>query len=95
VLFSFIQAPTLQTVEGGAGVGTQWVLDHLKRQALDRHIEAVGEAGKKYFGADFGKSLRAIFCDSLEVTAESMYWTDDFLSEFQNAEVTTSLPISL
>jgi len=83
VLFSFIQAPTLQTVEGGAGVGTQWVLDHLKRQALDRHIEAVGEAGKKYFGDDFGKSLRAIFCDSLEVTAESMYWTDDFLEEFQ------------
>lgn len=83
VLFSFIQAPTLQTVEGGAGIGTQWVLDHLKRQALDQHIEAVGEAGKKYFGDDFGTSLRAIFCDSLEVTAGSMYWTDDFLAEFQ------------
>jgi hypothetical protein len=78
ILFSFIQAPTLQTVEGGAGVGTQWVLDHLKRAALDRQIEALGEVGKKYFGDDFGKSLRAIFCDSLEVTAESMFWTDDF-----------------
>jgi hypothetical protein len=96
VLFSFIQAPTLQNVEGGAGVGTQWVLDHLKRQALDQHIEAVGEAAKKYFGADFGKSLRAIFCDSLEVTAESMYWTDDFLSEFQKRrgyDLTPYLPL--
>jgi hypothetical protein len=96
VLFSFIQAPTLQTVEGGAGVGTQWVLDHLKREALQKHIEAVGEAGKKYFGADFGKSLRAIFCDSLEVTAESMFWTDDFLSEFQKRrgyDLTPYLPL--
>jgi hypothetical protein len=83
ILFSFIQGPTLQTVEGAAGVGTEWVLDHLKRKALDRHIEALGEEGKKYFGSDFGKSLRAIFCDSLEVTAESMYWTDDFLAEFK------------
>jgi hypothetical protein len=96
VLFSFIQAPTLQNVEGGAGIGTQWVLDHLKRKALDKHIEAVGEAGKKYFGADFGKSLRAIFCDSLEVSAESMYWTDDFLAEFQKRrgyDLTPYLPL--
>lgn len=96
VLLSFIQAPTLQTVEGGAGVGTQWVLDHLKREALQKHIEAVGEAGKKYFGADFGKSLRAIFCDSLEVTAESMFWTDDFLAEFQKRrgyDLTPYLPL--
>ncbi|MGB8833973.1 MAG: glycosyl hydrolase [Candidatus Sulfotelmatobacter sp.] len=96
VLFSFIQGPTLQTVEGGAGVGTQWVLDHLKRKALDQHIEAVGEASKKYFGEDFGKSLRAIFCDSLEVTAESMYWTDDFLMEFQKRrgyDLTPYLPL--
>jgi hypothetical protein len=96
ILFSFIQAPTLQTVEGGAGVGTQYVLDHLKREALDRHIQAVGEAGKKYFGDDFGKSLRAIFCDSLEVTAESMYWTDGFLAEFEKRrgyDLTPYLPL--
>ena len=96
ILFSFIQAPTLQTVEGGAGVGTQWVLDHLKRKALDQQIAAVGEASKKYFGDDFGKSLRAIFCDSLEVTAESMYWTDDFLAEFQKRrgyDLTPYLPL--
>jgi hypothetical protein len=96
ILFSFIQGPTLQTVEGAAGVGTEWVLDHLKRKALDRHIQALGEEGKKYFGDDFGKSLRAIFCDSLEVTAESMYWTDDFLAEFQKRrgyDLTPYLPL--
>ena len=96
LLFAFIQVPTLQTVEGGAGIGTQWVLDHLNRQALEQHISAVGEAGKKYFGADFGKSLRAIFCDSLEVLAESMYWTDDFLAEFRRRrgyDLTPYLPL--
>ncbi len=96
VLFSFIQVPTLQNVEGGAAIGTQWVLDHLKRQALQRHIEAVGEAGKQYFGEDFGKSLRAIFCDSLEVSAGSMYWTDGFLAEFQKRrgyDLTPYLPL--
>jgi hypothetical protein len=96
VLFSFIQAPTLQNVEGGAAIGTQWVLDHLKRQALQRHIDAVGEAGKQYFGDDFGKSLRAIFCDSLEVSAGSMYWTDGFLAEFQKRrgyDLTPYLPL--
>jgi len=83
LLFSFIQAPTRQAVTGGAGVGTQWVLDHLKRAALQRHIDAIGEHAKKYFGQDFGTSLRGIFCDSLEVTAQNMYWTDGFLGEFQ------------
>lgn len=96
LLFSFIQVPTRQPVEGGAGVGTQWVLDHLKRAALQKHIEAVGEQAKKYFGEDFGKSFRGIFCDSLEVTANNMYWTDGFLEEFQKRrgyDLTPYLPL--
>ena len=46
LLFSFIQVPTGQQVTGGAGAGTQYVLDHLSKAALQKHIDAIGEAGK-------------------------------------------------
>ncbi|HXW15261.1 MAG TPA: glycosyl hydrolase, partial [Terriglobia bacterium] len=96
LLFSFIQAPTGQQVVGGAGKGTQFVLDHLRKEALERHIKAVGEAGKKYFGNEYGRGLRAIFCDSLEVTADNFYWEDGFLTEFKNRrgyDLTPYLPL--
>lgn len=96
LLFSFIQGPTGQQVVGGAGKGTQFVLDHLSKAALQRHIDAIGEAGKKYYGDDYGKGLRAIFCDSLEVTANSVYWDDGFLAEFQKRrgyDLTPYLPL--
>ena len=96
LLFSFIQGPTGQQVIGGAGKGTQFVLDHMKREALQRHISAIGEAGRKYFGDEYGKGLRAIFCDSLEVTANNVYWEDGFLAEFQKRrgyDLTPYLPL--
>jgi hypothetical protein len=96
LLFSFIQGPTGQQVVGGAGKGTQFVLDHMRAAALERHIDAIGEAGKKYFGDEFGHGLRAIFCDSLEVTADGVYWNDDFLAEFQKRrgyDLTPYLPV--
>ncbi|MGA3328407.1 MAG: glycosyl hydrolase [Terriglobia bacterium] len=96
LLFSFIQVPTAQQVTGGAGVGPQYVLDHLSKAALQRHIDAVGEAGKKYYGDQYGKGLRAIFCDSLEVRGDNAYWTDDFLAEFQRLrgyDLTPYLPL--
>lgn len=96
LLFSFIQGPTGQQVVGGAGKGTQFVLDHMRREALQRQISAIGEAGKKYFGDEYGKGLRAIFCDSLEVTANYVYWEDGFLWEFHKRrgyDLTPYLPL--
>jgi hypothetical protein len=96
LLFSFIQAPTAQQVDGSAGEGTQYVLDHLSKAALQRHIDAIGEAGKKYYGDEYGKGLRAIFCDSLEVTAHNAYWTDGFLADFHRLrgyDLTPYLPL--
>ena len=96
LLFSFIQTPTGQQVTGGTGQGTQYVLDHLSQAALQKHIDAIGEAGKQYFGDEYGKGLRAIFCDSLEVRGFNSYWTDDFLAEFQKLrdyDLTPYLPL--
>ena len=96
LLFSFIQMPTAQQVTGGAGAGTQYVLDHLSKAALQKHIDAIGEAGKKYYGDEYGKGLRAIFCDSLEVQGYNAYWTDGFLDEFRKLrgyDLTPYLPL--
>ena len=96
LLFSFIQEPTGQQVTGGAGAGTQYVLDHLSKAALQKHIDAIGEAGKKYYGDQYGKGLRAIFCDSLEVQGYNAYWSDGFLAEFQRLrgyDLTPYLPL--
>jgi alpha-L-rhamnosidase/Glycosyl hydrolases family 2, sugar binding domain len=96
LLFSFIQVPTGQQVTGGAGAGTQYVLDHLSKAALQKHIDAIGEAGKKYYGEFYGKGLRAIFCDSLEVQGHNAYWTDGFLADFKRLrgyDLTPYLPL--
>jgi hypothetical protein len=96
LLFSLIQVPTAQQVTGGAEAGTQYVLDHLSKAALQKHIDAIGEAGKKYYGDQYGKGLRAIFCDSLEVVGDNAFWSDDFLAEFQKLrgyDLTPYLPL--
>ena len=79
------QAPTRQAVRVAALGDEGFVLDHLSRKALDRHIEVVGGAFKKVAGDEFGKTVRAIFCDSFEIhiPLQSYYWTDDYLEEFK------------
>lgn len=94
-VFAFKELPTGQTVVGGAGVGPQLVLDHMNKQAFDAYAQHVGGTAKQYDGQFFGKGMRAIFCDSLEVRAE-LYWSDNFLEEFRKRrgyDLTPFLPI--
>ena len=79
------QAPTRQAVRVAALGDEGFVLDHLSRKSLDRHIEVVGGAFRKVAGDEFGKTVRAIFCDSFEIhiPLQSYYWTDDYLEEFK------------
>ena len=79
------QAPTRQGVRVASLGDEGFVLDHLSRKALDRHLEVVGGAFKKVAGEEFGKTVRAMFCDSFEIYAplQSYYWTDDYLEEFK------------
>jgi len=79
------QAPTRQAVRVASLGDEGFVLDHLSRKALDRHIEVVGGALKNVAGEEFGKTVRAMFCDSFEIIVPmgSYYWTDDCLEEFK------------
>jgi alpha-L-rhamnosidase len=80
-LFVFFQQPVNTRVIGGVGAGPQLVLDHMNRAALEAHLRRISEAADAEIGSFYGKTVRAGFCDSLEVEAET-YWTDNFLSEF-------------
>lgn len=94
-LFTFAEMPADLRVIGGAGAGPQLVLDHWKRAAMEAHIRRVGGSAKEYIGQYFGKGLRAIFCDSLEVQAY-LYWTDSFLAGFKRLrgyDLTPFLPL--
>jgi hypothetical protein len=81
-LFVFFQQPVETRVIGGVGAGPQLVLDHMNRAALDVHLKRIWAAAGPEIGSFYGKTIRAGFCDSLEVEAES-YWTDNFLDEFR------------
>ena len=80
-LFIFSSVPTGQRVNGAAGDGPQLVMDHLSVEAFQAHAKRVGDNAIPYLGDYFGNGLRAVFCDSLEVTA-NLFWSDDFLAEF-------------
>jgi hypothetical protein len=79
------QAPTRQAVRVASLGDEGFVMDHLSKKALDRHIEVVGGALKKIVGDEFGKTVRGMFCDSFEIQIplQSYYWTNDYLDEFK------------
>lgn len=91
----FRQLPTRQPVFAAAGTGPQLALDHLNQAAFAAHAARVGDPLIAAAGSDAGSSLRAIFCDSLEIQ-EYLYWTDDFLSQFRQRrgyDLTPYLPL--
>jgi len=94
-VFVFKEMPTGQRVSGGTGAGPQLVLDHMSHRAFETYADRVGGTAKQYDGEFFGRGLRAIFCDSLEVQA-NLYWNDDFLQEFRRLrgyDLTPYLPV--
>jgi len=82
-LFIFFLQPVETRVIGGVGSGPQLVLDHMNRRALEAHLGRILGPADPEIGSFYGKTVRAGFCDSLEVESE-IYWTDDFLQEFRN-----------
>ena len=94
-IFVFRQFPTRQEVMAGSGTGPQLVLDHMNRAAFAAHAARVGDPLISELRPDVGTSLRAIFCDSLEVQ-EYIFWSDDFLREFKarrGYDLTPFLPV--
>jgi glycosyl hydrolase family 106( putative alpha-L-rhamnosidase) len=94
-LFEFVEAPADLRVIGGVGASPQLVLDHMKPAAVESHIHAVGDRAKEFIGDYFGKGLRSVFCDSLEVTAY-MVWGERFFDDFKRLrgyDITPYLPL--
>lgn len=94
-IFVYCSLPTCQRVYAGCGPGPQLVMDHLSAAAFAAHAKRVGGDSLAYLGEYLGNGLRAVFCDSLEVSA-SLFWSDDFLAEFRRRrgyELTPFLPL--
>jgi hypothetical protein len=81
-LFVFFQQPVESRVIGGVGAGPQLVLDHMNKAALEAHLAKIAQAAGPEIASFYGKTLRAGFCDSLEVEGDT-FWSDQFLNEFR------------
>ena len=80
-MMAFFRSHTGQMVKR-ATVGSEGrVLDHFSLEALQKHIDWVGEAFRGAVGPAFGKTVRAMFCDSWEVFGSD--WTPAFPEEFR------------
>lgn len=57
------------------------VLDHFNAVAVRRFLDRMSGALAPYFGGKMGNGIRALFCDSLELSGAN--WTDDLPAEFK------------
>ena len=78
VALFFIAGRTGQQVKRAASGAEGFVLDHYNREAIEQHLNNVGNKLLQAFGSH---PPYAVFSDSLEVYGSD--WTPDFLSEFQ------------
>ncbi|MCF6357385.1 MAG: hypothetical protein L3J54_06205, partial [Draconibacterium sp.] len=65
----------------GAPGGDGPVLDHYNKTAVEKYLHRTSDGLRPAFGEDFGKHIRSMFCDSIEL--EGANWTNDFASEFE------------
>ncbi len=75
--------------------GLSLVMDHFSSKPILHHLEEHFGKGKKYFGEHYGKTFRAFFTDSLELSSD-WHWTDGFLERFKELrgyDLTPYLPI--
>jgi hypothetical protein len=78
LLWVFISSRTGQQVKRPAIGAEGFVLNHYSRDAIEDHLESVGDALLRAFG---DKPPYAVFSDSLEVFGSD--WTNNFLEEFR------------
>lgn len=57
------------------------VLDHYNRQAVEKYLNRTSSMLSKVLGGKMGRKLRAIFCDSIELSGAN--WTSDMSQEFR------------
>lgn len=80
----------------GAAGGDGPVLDHFNKNAVEKYLNRMSDKLNPLFGGVMGNSVRAMFCDSIEL--EGANWTGDITAEFQNRygyDVRPYLPLLL
>ena len=65
----------------GAPGGDGPVLDHFNKKAVEKYLNRTSDGLKPALGEDLGKSIRSMFCDSIELSGAN--WTGDFIDEFK------------
>ena len=65
----------------GAPGGDGPVLDHFNKTAVEKYLNRTSDGLKPALGEDLGKSIRSMFCDSIELSGAN--WTSDFRDEFE------------
>ncbi|QRM29208.1 glycosyl hydrolase [Microvirga sp. VF16] len=78
IIAFYFSSKTGQAVKRAAVGAEGYVLDHMNRAAVERHLEEIGD---KILDAAEPGSIHAIFCDSLEVYEAN--WTENMLAEFK------------
>ncbi|MBN8807107.1 MAG: hypothetical protein J0I47_02550 [Sphingomonas sp.] len=94
-IFVFKQFACGERTGGTATIGPKLILNHFSKAAFATYAAAIGDKARAAFGSNFGKIVRAIFCDSLELHPE-LYWSGDFLEAFRaraGYDLTPWLPI--
>ena len=86
-------SPTMDAREDSHG--RSYIVDHYASEPILSHLRHHLGRGMAYWGDHAGKALRAVFTDSLELSAD-WAWTDWFLQEFEDRrgyDLTPYLPI--
>lgn len=70
-----------KSVTHGAAGADGPVLDHYNRPAVEAYLERMSKSLGPVLGGQLGDSLRAVFCDSIELSGAN--WTNDLPREFE------------
>lgn len=79
-LYSGMWQESFTAVVHGAPGSDGQVLDHLNRAAVEHYLNRMSSALGPALGGKLGDGLRAMFCDSIELSGAN--WTTDFAEEF-------------
>ncbi len=80
-VLAFVRTHTGMQVKRPAVGAEGLVLDHFSREAFAKHAEHVAWRLRRAIGDEYGKTVRAMFCDSYEVYRSN--WTRALLDEFE------------
>jgi len=96
ILYVGVWRENFREVTSGALGADGPVLDHLNQQAVEKYLNNMSGKLAPALGGKLGDGLRAMFCDSIELSGSN--WTTDFSQQFEKRrgyKIETYLPFVL